>query len=266
MPELLNGWRRLPERLGCDDVSSRPVDLVLPVLQMPKACDVLARLLREKILNHELRVGDALPSERDLWQRTRMSRASVREALRLLEADGLIRSRPGRNGGAFVCRPDPNVMVRPVELLVRGRRIPFRSVIETREAIEPASAALAATCRTSEDIDRLEAISRSLESSIGDVGKYLSANLDWHLAVIEASHNELMIGFMRAVSGTVYAATDIENFTSIEVQEAVAKAHRKVGQAIIAGDADAARRRMARHLNAYSKQVAAYAPSYIDIS
>lgn len=104
---------------------------------------------------------------------------------------------------------------------------------------------------------------------LGDrLGERTYANLRTllHLAVVEASHNELMIGFMRAVSGTIYASTDIEDFTSIEVQQAVAKAHRNVVTAIVAGDADAARRRMARHLSAYSQQVAAYAPSHIDIS
>ena len=72
---------------------------------VPKAADVLADTLREQILNGRLGVGSLLPNERELSERAGLSRTSVREALRILEVEGLIATRTGRNGGSEVVRP-----------------------------------------------------------------------------------------------------------------------------------------------------------------
>ena len=82
---------------------------------------------------------------------------------------------------------------------MRGRQIPFQSVVEIREAIEPIGARLAALNRTADDLRRIEDICERLEARLGSVKDYLAENLKWHVAVIEASHNELLIGFMRAL-------------------------------------------------------------------
>lgn len=85
------------------------------------------------------------------------------------------------------------------------------------------------------------------------------------MAVMEASHNELLISFMHALSNIFYAATDIENFNSPESRQAVARVHRRVVDAIRSGDPEAARRRMERHVQAYSERVSQYAPSGINV-
>jgi len=241
-------------------VNARADKIELLPLYAPKTCDVFADILREKIMAGELQDGDSLPPERVMVERTGISRASVREAIRLLEADGLIRTRAGRNGGAVVHQPNANIMVRPIELLLRGQRIPFRSVLETREAIEPASAGLAATYRTDEDLKILDAICSKLENEIEDEKQFLNNNLDWHMAVVAASHNELLIGFVKALSKTIHAATDVEDFNSLDSRKDVSKVHMKITDAIRSGDAAAAKRRMERHVNAYSERVLKYAP------
>src|ERR1700686_5915831 len=76
--------------------------VVLNAVDVPKASDVLARELRERILSGELAEGMALPAERELVKQTQMSRATVREALRILEVQNLVTVRAGRIGGAFV--------------------------------------------------------------------------------------------------------------------------------------------------------------------
>ncbi len=234
-------------------------------IQTPRKGNVLAGLLREKILNNELREGDLLPSERELVEQSGISRASVREALNLLEAENLISTRPGRNGGATVVRPAPRIMTRPVELLIRGRQLPFTAVVEIREALEPSAARLAALHRTEEDLRAIEAASEELENSLADVDAYLKANMRWHMVVVEASHNDLLIGFMAALVDVIHAATKIEEFNTPESRTAVARAHRRITDAIRAGDADAARRRMERHVTAYSEKVTPLAPAEIAI-
>src|ERR1700716_3221560 len=131
--------------------------VVLTPVDVPKASDVLARELRERILSGELTEGTALPAERELVKQTQMSRATVREALRILEVQNLVRVRAGRAGGAFVQRPTTKSMANSVTMLIRGRHIKLVDLMETREALEPFCAELAARNRTDDglpDLDR----------------------------------------------------------------------------------------------------------------
>ena len=87
-------------------------DIRLSPVEVPKASDVLAGELRERILNGELAEGAPLPAERELVKQTQMSRATVREALRILEVQNLVRVKAGRAGGAFVQRPTTKSMAK----------------------------------------------------------------------------------------------------------------------------------------------------------
>jgi DNA-binding FadR family transcriptional regulator len=222
-------------------------------ITVPKAADVLANALREKILAGELKERVDLPPERDLSEQAGVSRATVREALRILEGEGLIETRVGRNGGSTVARPGSEKIERTVGIFIRSQGIRFEAVLETRAAIEPASARFAAAHRTDADLlelqrchERLEAASRQ-----ADPDAYIRANLDWHVQVVRASHNELLIAFISAVSQAIYVETDIEGFSSPTVRAAVIHAHQRVMDAIRDGDGDAAARRMERHVGAY---------------
>lgn len=224
-------------------------------IQVPKASDLLAEQLRERILVGEIGDGEALPTERELAEQSGLSRASVREGLRILEIEGLITTRLGRNGGSAARRPTHEAVARSVNLFIRGQRTLFRSLLETRDALEPTCARLAATRRTEADIRDLEALQQRLEASYGDIPAFLDANLEWHLAVARASQNELLAAFMAAISDALHAGTDLENFNSDQVRTAVIRAHRRVTDAIRDRDAEAAARRMGRHVSAYAEQV-----------
>ena len=226
----------------------------LTPLQVPKASDVLADDLRERILRGDFPEDTALPPERELVSQTRMSRATVREALRILEVQGLVRVKTGRAGGAYVSRPGQDSMADSVDLLIRARRIRIPALLETREAIEPFCAQLAATHRTEEDLGRLEAANAAMAAA-GTLAEFLQSNVDWHVAVAAASRNELLTGFMRALSRSIYAATDTEGFVDDDVRRTTLRAHRTVTKAIQAQDPDAARRRMSRHVHSYAEAV-----------
>jgi DNA-binding FadR family transcriptional regulator len=223
---------------------------------VPKAADVLAEQLREQILRGEIAEGTALPTERDLSVQTGLSRVSVREALRILEVEGLIETRIGRNGGSQVVRPSSSKVERSIGIFIRGQRIRFEAVLEAREAVEPQAARLAALHHTEEDWVALQSAHAQIEASGEDIPHFLAANLAWHMAVVRASANELLIAFASAISQSIYAATDLEGFNSIEVRHAVHRAHQRVMDAIAARDGDAAARRMGRHVGAYVRSVA----------
>lgn len=231
----------------------------LKSLNAPKAADVLAESLREKILSGQFDDGDDLPSERELVEQVGLSRATVREALRILEGEGLIATRIGRNGGSAVLRPSAAAIERSVAIFIRGQRMRLDAVLEARVAIEPSSARFAAQHRTEDDLGLMEACHAALDSASrgGDLKGYVRANLDWHVAVVRASHNELLIAFISAVSGSVYKATDLDGINPLETRNAVIHAHRRVMDAIRARDGQAAERRMTRHVGAYVDHVRA---------
>jgi GntR family transcriptional repressor for pyruvate dehydrogenase complex len=223
----------------------------LSPMEVPKASDVLANELRERILSREYPEGTPLPPERELVVQTRMSRTTVREALRILEVQGLIRIKAGRAGGAFVQRPGEESVAKSLELLIRGRQIRLASVHETREAIEPSCARLAAQHRTPGDLHRLEAANEAIATG-ASLEDFLQANVDWHVAVATASHNEILTGIMLALSRAIYTTTNNEGFINDEVRAITVRAHRSVTRAIRERDPDAAVRRMTRHVHAYA--------------
>src|ERR1700738_3353814 len=227
--------------------------VVLNPVDVPKASDVLARELRERILSGELPEGMALPAERELVKQTQMSRATVREALRILEVQSLVRVRAGRAGGAFVQRPTTNGMASSVSMLIRGQRIKLADLMETREALEPVCAESAARKRTDEDLELLDRANEAIADPDADLSTFLQANLDWHVGVAMASHNELLIGLMTALSHAIYAGTENAAFVDTEVRAVTARAHRSITTAIRSRDADTAGRRMRRHVHSYAK-------------
>ena len=230
--------------------------ITLRQLDVPKASDVLASQLRERILNGELAEGVSLPAERDLVKQTQMSRATVREALRILEVQNLVRVKAGRAGGAFVQRPTTKSMASSVSMLIRGRRIKLVDLMETREALEPFCAELAARNRTADDLTELDRANEAIADTEADLEQFLQANLDWHVGVAVASHNELLIGLMTALSQAIYAGTKNAAFVDTEVRAVTSQAHRAITTAIRDRDATAAGRRMRRHVHLYAAAVA----------
>jgi DNA-binding FadR family transcriptional regulator len=232
-------------------------DLKLEPIVVPRTSDVLAAALRTQILTGAIAPGAPLPPERDLMSQTGLSRGSVREALRILETQGLVTMRPGRFGGAMARQPSDDSLARYIGLFVHGRGISLVHLLQTREAVEPSLAALAAQNRSDAELQQLTAVTRRVEAAFADVPLFLAANVEWHCAIAEAGHNELLRAFMLAISSLVYKTTAIENFATDDVRKTVVNAHRRILEAIAARDAETARRRMARHLAAVTAAVKA---------
>ena len=159
-------------------------ELKLAPIVVPKTSDVLANELRKQILGGALAPGAALPAERDLVTQTGLSRGSVREALRILEAEGLVSTRPGRLGGSVARQPGDDSLAKYISLFVHGRGITLLSLLQTREAVR----AIARRARRAEPHRRgaCSDLSRSPNASrprIADTPLYLAENVNWHCAI-----------------------------------------------------------------------------------
>lgn len=249
-----------PSQQPAKTISGAAVALMgdLGTISVPKTCDVLAERLQQRILSGDLAPGAALPTERELVETTGLSRGSVREALRILEAQGLVRTRPGRYGGSVVTRPTDALVVSHIHLYAKGQSVPWTALVEARQALEPMVAYLAARNRTQEDLANLKQISDRLDHSAQyDVSRFLEENVNWHSALAAASHNDLLRAFASSISGLMLDASRIENFATEEVRRLVTKAHHRILEAIELQDADAARRRAERDVQAYATFLAA---------
>lgn len=221
---------------------------------------MLARRLQDAISAGEFAVGMSLPSERDLMQRYQVSRATVREALRNLRAQNMIEVRRGRSGGSFISEPSSTSLVQTLDRFIAGQDFRYVDLVAAREAIEPAAAAQAAQGRTDEALAYLRDCCLECENTVYDQERFVEANLKWHLALATASGNPLFIAFLTSLSTAMHTATAFEEF-DLRVRKAVVGVHWQIFDAIRLGDVEAARRRTARHLNAYEEKLEAITQS-----
>jgi DNA-binding FadR family transcriptional regulator len=156
-----------------------------------------ARIVQElgvDIVSGKLKPGDRLPTEAKLLEAYRVSRPVLREATRVLVAKGLVLSKP-RLGS--VVRPrdewhtlDPDVLFWTINSLHEAEF--FRSLLVVRRIIEPAAAALAASCATEEDIGRIRAAYERMACAASP-DELLAPDLEFHRAVMSATHNDMLM-------------------------------------------------------------------------
>lgn len=233
--------------------------LIAPVV-VPKASDILATRLRELIVKGQITPGSFLPTERDLVAESGLSRTSVRDALRVLESEGLITTKVGRTGGSMVTLPGRASVARSVELFVRTHGIRLESLLECRVAVEPTLARLAAKRRTEAQLAEMESLHEQFVASVDDVASYKNINLDWHLAIARASGNEPLMALMEAISTPIRDAMDYQHVTTPELRAIAVKAHTVILKALREQDEDAAFKRMDRHVSGYRDIATGAAP------
>jgi DNA-binding FadR family transcriptional regulator len=219
-----------------------------------KATDLIAEQIRQRIFSREFVAGQMLPSEAELMRQTASSSASVRGALRALEAQGLVRMKPGRSGGAIVQLPGESELMSTVNQLIRGQAIGLGELLDMQEAIEPLCAELAARNRTEEDLEDIAAALADITSHEGDVSSLLEAHSHWHVVVSRASHNELLSGLMVALVNWIHIATREVNLEAGRVGSA---SYEEITAAVRSGDSDLARETMRRHVSSRAEALRA---------
>ncbi|GMA25015.1 GntR family transcriptional regulator [Luteimicrobium album] len=171
-------------------------------LQRASLADQAADVLADRIGAGEWPVGSPLPGEHALAAELGVGRSTVREALRALSSRGLVRARQG--AGVFVTASTPSP---DWDDLLRRARV--ADVVEARVAIEVQAARLAAARRTPADLDALRAtLAARREAELTpspDDGAYVDADQRFHAAVVEASHNPVLVELFAAFAPRVRA-------------------------------------------------------------
>jgi DNA-binding FadR family transcriptional regulator len=153
----------------------------------------IADELRSMIVTGKLRDGDSLGRESDLVERFGVSRPSLREALRILEAEGLITVLRGVRGGVVVRQPDERVTARNAALVLQFRNTTLADVHEARSIIEPAAARMVASARNRRAAaDELRRLIDAQQEVIDDPVAFGKANAEFHARLIALAGNQTL--------------------------------------------------------------------------
>jgi len=208
--------------------------------------------IHELIKEGRFKARDQLPSERELAETFKVSRTSVREALRTLESQGLIVSRTGM--GNFVVDLPVEALVGPLARMLIDEKNALADVFEMRKLIEPHIAALAAERATARDIAQLRRIvaKQSAAVSRGETG--VEADAELHFTIGRATRNQAL---QKLVSGLMemLSRSREESLQTDERRESSIDAHRRIIAAIEKHDKARARSEMLRHIEQVEENV-----------
>ena len=192
-----------------------------------------------------LKSGDQLPSERELSETFKVSRTSVREAIRALESLGLIQSRPG--DGTFVSTPSIESLIHPMASALFHEKRSQVELFETRRIIEPQLAALAAERATPKDLERMEASLADQEREIAAGGSGVEADAAFHFAIAEAARNAVLLRLVNAIVDLLHQSREKSLQTENRPRLSYLK-HREILDALKRGDPEEAERLMREHI------------------
>jgi DNA-binding FadR family transcriptional regulator len=202
----------------------------------------------------ELNAGDSLPPERVLIEELQVGRSTLREALRLLELQGIVTIKAGPRGGPIVSRPDHRALSDTLSLTFQSAEVTFDEVVKARRSVEADLARLAAENATDADIEGLKESMERMADILGDEEDFLAENLEFHEICAAAAHNrplELLHASLKRISdGHVIGVS-----YSPRHRTAILGAHRDITDAIAAHDPEAAYGAMTAHMDEFETYI-----------
>jgi DNA-binding FadR family transcriptional regulator len=227
-----------------------------------KVASLVARQIARTIVNEDLQVGAPMEAEAVMLERFGVSRASLREALRILETQGLISIKPGPGGGPSVADVDSRDFARMATLFFQVLRVRFREVVEARLIMEPVMAGLAAARHDAELEDELIDILRRGDEADDD-RQWLIESDAFHAMVLGMSGNPLMNLIAKGLKDIYTERVAGLTFPEDE-RRRVRDVHGQIAQAIVQGDAAVAESLMREHMGEYARNVETRHPGLMD--
>jgi GntR family transcriptional repressor for pyruvate dehydrogenase complex len=202
--------------------------------------------VRDALFEKRLKPGDFLGSEKEIAARSGASRIVARDALRTLEAMGIVEIRPGAGGGARITRGNPQLFAEALAVQLELADISASEILDAQRAVECLAAELAAEHATPADLATLRGLLADAESKLDDVDAYTRSCLQFHLAVAEASHNRVLVFQLASLQHVSWPARN--RTLTRSVARHVLAVHRELADLIESRDAGAARRLMDEHV------------------
>ncbi len=224
-----------------------------------KVSSQIADQIRSSILAGEFSPGDKLPPERELAEMFGVSRPSVREAINILAAAGLVKAYQG--GGTVVMSLVETAAGNPLTELIRNEQERALDVIEVRKGMESWTAFYAAQRALPEDVRRLEDLVSGMERNLDGLKPSEDLDANFHIVIARATHNivwlhlmQTLFDAMKEFQQTVWRAV----YLTREDHHLLFEHHRRILDAIRTKDAEGAREAMSRHLTFAEQRSTAY--------
>lgn len=204
-------------------------------------------MILDRIIQQELVEGQSIGTEAELLAIYGVSRPTLRESLRILEHQGVLRLRPGPGGGTIVTKPSIDLLAHNLSVYLLMNGVPFSEILKARMAIEPTLVASAALQGTEEQFDAMDATIDRLEAAGDDGHIVYRENREFHNIIAKAAGNPVLEVFWQTIralasgegAGLKYSARNRAN---------IVQAHRAIVAACRRRDAEAARRLITDHL------------------
>lgn len=224
-----------------------------------RACEAIYEQVKDLIGKGELKPGDRLPSERQMMDMFQRSRPTIREALRMLERSGYIRTIPGSNG-AVVLEPNSKNVEQTMEDAVQIGSINMADVTEYRLASEMVTIAWAAQRRTQEDLDALRELLDRMEQAINDYEAFIDMDPKFHGLLAVAAKNQMSVILNRTFSRIKreYVKEKMGDMSAAarkKMCKRVHEMHVNLYKAVADQDVEKARTLMAEHLEAFAEEL-----------
>ncbi len=219
-----------------------------PVASGARLADQVADTLAAEIRSGRIGVGARLPTEANLASQFEVSRTVVREAVSRLKSLGLVDSRQG--SGVYAREPEAQPL--RFEMSDLASRDAVVQMAELRRPLESEVAALAAQRRTPKDLERIRDCIAALEQAVERGESGAKQDLAFHLAIAAAAHNTFLMGTLEYLHGLLHNAIRVTRANEArrdDFSRAVAKEHARIADAIVAGDARAARAAAKTHMD-----------------
>ena len=228
-----------------------------------KAAMLVAQRIVRDIVRGGLKPGDLLPPERTMLESYETGRGTLREALRLLEFQGVVALKPGPRGGPVVLDPDASYLASSMVLLMQLKRAPFRTIVEVRSALEPMISSLAATRIDDESVDELRGTIEAMRENLGDQRIFLEASKRFHDVIAWSSGNALFGYIIESLLGIMDGTVIGIDYPSPR-RSAILKAHEAIYGAIEARDASESEKLMRKHIDEYTRYAMRKFPEVLD--
>jgi DNA-binding FadR family transcriptional regulator len=223
-----------------------------------RTSDDIVEQVRDAVIGGQLEHGDRLPNERELCRRFAVSRSTLREGLRVLEALGVVEIRPGSAGGIFVSQPDGEHVGSALEALLRFRAVTVEELAEFRVSFEGETASWAALRAEESDDERLDDIAgRFVELAQNDTTPWamlVPIDLEFHQAIADASKNQVRAAIMLGIHRALHrASSSMEPAASPAVRRAIGPELQGIAAAVRARNPRLSRDRMRRHVRKFAE-------------
>ena len=208
--------------------------------------------LKDYILSHRIQRGERLPSESDLAEIFGVSRGTIREALHILEHDGIVQIKKGPGGGIFLSDGNLLQVIDSIFFTMQWEQVSFPTLMEARKSLEDRIARLAALRADKQDLEEIEKILQKMESTGLGQGLFIQYDTDFHVALAKAAKNRILLMFMVALKELHNRVVDYSKLHESLFPVAI-HYHREIWKAVKDGDPEKAANVMAEHLEYFER-------------